>query len=232
VTVATEDLRAHSAQTTTGPEATARAYVDTWNDREYAAIPGLASEGVVMYDPAAPTGGVAGPKGEIHGRDGLRQFIEVLTTAFPDFEITVLDVVGDAETVTFDVRSTMTHEGPLGGFPPTGRRLRVRGASVLCLEAGLVRQHTFYEHGRDGRTARADLSTGARSAPEAPGREGTLVPLSVIRRGRHVTYATGRTGTAMVTGDYRHTYGDRRARGAHPTLAGARRTASGTTGPA
>ena len=125
-------------------EATARAYVSMWNDRDYAAIPRLVSETFVMYDPAAPEAGVSGPKGEVHGREGLRQFMELLTTAFPDFEITVLDMLTDERLAMYEVRLTMTHEGPLGSLPPTGRRVDVRGVSVLRLEDGLVDEHRFH----------------------------------------------------------------------------------------
>ncbi|WP_284010510.1 ester cyclase [Haloarcula pelagica] len=126
------------------PEATARAYVDMWNDREYAAIPQLVADTFVMYDPAAPAKGVAGPKGEVHGRDGLRQFMEVISTAFPDFEITVLDMVSGEDIVMYEVRLTMTHDGPLGGLPPTGREVQIRGVSILHLDAGIIREHRFH----------------------------------------------------------------------------------------
>ena len=124
--------------------AIATAYVQMWNDRDYEAIPRLVSESFVMYDPAVPAAGVAGPKGEAHGRDGLRQFVELLTTAFPDFEVTVLDILSGEDLAMYEVRLTMTHEGPLGGLPPTGRRVDVRGASILRLEDGVVAEHRFH----------------------------------------------------------------------------------------
>jgi steroid delta-isomerase-like uncharacterized protein len=115
-----------------------------WNDRDFAAVPELVSESFVMYDPAAPAARVAGPRGEVHGRAGLRQFVEYVTTAFPDFEITVLDVLAAEELVAYEVRLAMTHEGPLGRLPPTGRRVDIRGASVLRLDDGVVAEHRFY----------------------------------------------------------------------------------------
>jgi steroid delta-isomerase-like uncharacterized protein len=126
------------------PEAVARAYVALWNDRDYEAIPRLVSETFVMYDPAAPADGVPGPKGEVHGRAGLRRFVEFVTTAFPDFHITVLDMLADGDLVTYEVRLTMTHDGPLGSLPPTGRRVELPGASILRLEDGVVSDHRFY----------------------------------------------------------------------------------------
>lgn len=136
--------RADREQSTVEPEATARAYVDMWNDRDYAAIPRLVSDTFVMYDPAAPAEGVPGPKGEVHGREGLRRFMEVITNAFPDFEITVLDMVSDEDIVMYEVQLTMTHDGPLGGLPPTCRQVQIRGASILHLKEGIVREHRFH----------------------------------------------------------------------------------------
>jgi steroid delta-isomerase-like uncharacterized protein len=132
-----------------GPEETAVAYVDMWNERDYSAVPRLVSETFVMYDPAAPAEGVPGPKGEVHGRAGLRQFVEFVTTAFPDFEITILDLLAGEDLVMYEVRLTMTHEGPLGGVPPTGRRVDVRGVSVLRLDGGVVREHRFHANMAD-----------------------------------------------------------------------------------
>ena len=143
--------RAGHVQPATESEATARAYVNMWNDRDYAAISRLVSEDFVMYDPAAPAEGVTGPEGEVHGREGLQQFMEVISNAFPDFEITVLEMISDEDLAMYEVELTMTHDGPLGGLPPTGRRVRIRGASILHLQDGTVREHRF--HTNMGETA-------------------------------------------------------------------------------
>jgi steroid delta-isomerase-like uncharacterized protein len=131
------------------PAAIATAYVSMWNERDDAAIPRLVSETFVMYDPAVPEAGVSGPKGEAHGRAGLGEFMELLTRAFPDFEITVLDMLSGEDLAMYEVRLTMTHEGPLGGLPPTGRQVDVRGVSVLRLEDGLIEEHRFHTNMQD-----------------------------------------------------------------------------------
>ena len=139
--------------TDTDPEATARAYVQLWNDRDYEMIPEVVSETFVMYDPAAPAKGVPGPKGEVHGRTGLRQFMEVITTAFPDFEVTPLDMLTDENVAMYEVQLTMTHDGPLGGLPPTGRRVEIRGASILRFDSGVVQEHRFHTNMDDVKAA-------------------------------------------------------------------------------
>lgn len=120
-----------------------------WNERDYEAIPALVSDTFVMYDPAAPGKGVPGPKGEVHGREGLERFMATLTTAFPDFEVAIVDMVADDSLAMYEVELTMTHEGPLGRLPPTGRRVEVRGASILRVEDGVVQEHRFHTDMRE-----------------------------------------------------------------------------------
>ena len=126
------------------PEEVARAYVTMWNTRDYSAIPHLVSDTYIMYDPAIPAKGVAGPEGEAHGQEGLQQFMELIATAFPDFEIMILEMLADDDLVMYEIRITMTHEGPLGGIPPTGRRVGIQGVSILHLEDGIITEHRVY----------------------------------------------------------------------------------------
>src|SRR2546421_10279688 len=57
------------------------------------------------------------------GRAGLKQIIELLRVAFPDLTAEVVDVVGSGEKMCFRVRYEGTHEGPMLGFPATGRKV-------------------------------------------------------------------------------------------------------------
>lgn len=141
---ATSDSRINRVPDAVAPDELATAYVAMWNERDVAAISDLVSEQFVMYDPAAPAEGVPGPKGEVHGREGLRQFVELLATAFPDFEVTVLDMLAGPDLVMYEVRLTMTHDGPLGSIPPTGHRVDIRGASILRLSDGKIDEHRFH----------------------------------------------------------------------------------------
>jgi steroid delta-isomerase-like uncharacterized protein len=126
------------------PTAVAEAYVKMWNDREYSAVPALVAEEFVMHDPGAPATGIPGPKREIHGRDGLRQFMEGVTTGYPDFRITILDLLAREGVVLYEARLTGTHDGMLFGLPPTGRRVDIRLASKLSIRDGVVDEHRAY----------------------------------------------------------------------------------------
>lgn len=132
------------ATSDTTPTAVVEAYLDIWNERDFDAIPDLVAEEFVLYDPAAPASGIPGPEGEAHGRDGLRQFVQMATTGFPDFEIELFEMAANDGVVMWEGQHGGTHEGAFAGLPPTGREFRTRHASVLRVEDGLVREHRAY----------------------------------------------------------------------------------------
>jgi steroid delta-isomerase-like uncharacterized protein len=132
------------SETKSGGEQLVRTYVDVWNERDYAKLPDLVSESFVMHDPAAPEEGVPGPAAEVHGPDGLKQFIRQLTTGFPDLEVTILDLVSSDELVMYEGEISMTHEGEFDGIPPTGRTAQFREMSKFRVADGAIREHRVY----------------------------------------------------------------------------------------
>ena len=106
------------ARATRDAEGTVRAYVDVWNERDYSKIPEVVSESISVYNPTAPGG-------EVHGRDGLEAFMRGVVAGFPDFHVTVHDVVSNDDLVMYDATLSMTHEGEFDGIPPTGREVEV-----------------------------------------------------------------------------------------------------------
>lgn len=121
-----------------------RSYLDVWNNREYSEIPSFVSETFILHDPAAPEEGVPGPDSEVHGREGLQQFIEMATTGFPDFEIEISDMIVTDKLVMWEGTHGGTHEGEFAGLPPTGHTFRTPHASVVRLNDGLVQEHRAY----------------------------------------------------------------------------------------
>jgi predicted ester cyclase len=57
----------------------------------------------------------------------------------------------------YELELTMTHEGPLGGLPPTGRRVELRGVSVLRIADGAIVEHRFHTNMADA-TAQLGLT--------------------------------------------------------------------------
>ena len=118
-------------------EQLAREYASVWNERKYAKIPDVVSESFEMYDPAAP-GGV------VRGRDGLEQFIRAVVSGFPDFHVTILDMLSSEDRVMYEAEMSMTHEGEFDGVPPTGEEVELRYMGKIKTAGGKVQEHRIY----------------------------------------------------------------------------------------
>ena len=72
---------------------------------------------------------------------GYKERARVLRAAFPDqlFDIQGLFADGDAVVMTW--LWSATHTGDLPGFPVTGKRIRMSGATVYYLEGGRLSGH-------------------------------------------------------------------------------------------
>jgi predicted ester cyclase len=69
------------------------------------------------------------------GPEGCKQVARIFRTAFPDFNMTVEDVVAEDDLVVCRFRQTGTHRGELFGVPATGRGVDF-GEIALCQIAG------------------------------------------------------------------------------------------------
>jgi predicted ester cyclase len=59
---------------------------------------------------------------EIRGRQGMRGFLAGNKVSFPDYREDVEMLVGEGDFVAWRSVGSATHLGPIGPFPPTGRR--------------------------------------------------------------------------------------------------------------
>lgn len=121
-----------------------RSYGNVWNDRNYSKIPDLVSETFVLYDPAVPEHVGSGPAGEAHGPAGLEAFIKWLNAGFPDFQITILELIASDEIVMDEVRFTGTHKGAINGLPPTDRTVGLQLMGKFRIEDEHVTEHRVY----------------------------------------------------------------------------------------
>ena len=122
---------------TTDAERLAMDLIDVWNERQYARIPDVVSESFVMHDPAAPGGAV-------HGADGLETFIRGVVSGFPDFHVSVSDMLSGDDLVMYEATITMTHEGEFDGIPPTGRAVEIGEMSTVRIGDDGVDIHSTY----------------------------------------------------------------------------------------
>ena len=60
--------------------------------------------------------------------------ITMCTTAFPDLQMTIDDLIGEGDIVACRFTTTGTHQGEFMGIPPTGKRISISDYSFNRLE--------------------------------------------------------------------------------------------------
>lgn len=78
------------------------------------------------------------PFGETTGRDAVVETAKTIWTAFPDFAVTLQDVVAEGDTVAVRMTQRGTHEGPLMGIEPTGKAFEIEALGFARLEDGKI----------------------------------------------------------------------------------------------
>jgi len=74
--------------------------------------------------------------GQQQGREGLKDVLAMMRTAFPDIHWTITEMVSEGEKVVSRFHWTGTHRAPFLGIPATGKSVLVNGVVIDRLEAG------------------------------------------------------------------------------------------------
>jgi len=98
-----------------------------WNAHDATAVAAVFAEDAVLRE----IGGL-----EVHGRGAIRDRAAALLSAFPDLRLERIELVIDGERHADRWVMTGTHRGELFGMPPTGKRVRIEGATFSRLGAG------------------------------------------------------------------------------------------------
>ena len=96
-----------------------------WNAHDADAVAAVFAEDAVVREVGSPQ--------EARGRAAVRARAAALLTAFPDFHLERLELVIDGARHADRWVMTATHRGELFGLPPTGRRVRIEGATFTRL---------------------------------------------------------------------------------------------------
>lgn len=84
----------------------------------------------------------------IDGADALRSYLEDRRRAFPDQRFEVICYHHSERAVIAELWMSGTHSGELHGVEPTGKRFRVRMASISEFDGeDLVNQRMYFDHG-------------------------------------------------------------------------------------
>lgn len=75
------------------------------------------------------------------GPEGVKRVASVLRSAFPDFTLTIEDLVVSGDTVWARQRGGGTNLGRFAGRPPTGRKGVIDVIDICRFEAGKMVEH-------------------------------------------------------------------------------------------
>ncbi|HEY1500650.1 MAG TPA: ester cyclase [Acidobacteriaceae bacterium] len=76
--------------------------------------------------------------GQAHGPEGYCTLFAEFRIAFPDFHAAPDTIVADDDSIALAYTMTGTHNGPLMGFPPTGKKMKIRGVQIFKFKEGKV----------------------------------------------------------------------------------------------
>lgn len=105
------------ANSKTGPEQLMYDWVELTNSQDISQIQTVVSESFVWETPGAPD--------TVHGIEAATEVVEMVTGAFPDFELELRDVLVVDDKGMAEVRFTGTHENEFAGIPPTGKEFEL-----------------------------------------------------------------------------------------------------------
>lgn len=75
------------------------------------------------------------------GRESIRWFARVFSTAFPDWQVTLHDLLAEGDKVVGRATMTGTHQGEFMGIPATGKRIEVGLIDIVRIADGRIAEH-------------------------------------------------------------------------------------------
>ena len=110
-----------------------RFYEEVMNAGNVDLVDELCSEDFVEHEETFP--------GVSQNRDGVKDFVRMMRTAFPDLKLTPESVLADDERVMVRFHMTGTHDGEFMGMAPTGRRVDMTGYDEARVVGGRAVEH-------------------------------------------------------------------------------------------
>jgi len=84
----------------------------------------------VLHDPTVPE--------EMRGPEGVKLFVQMYRSAYPDTHITVEDQIAEGDEVVTRWTGRGTHQGELFGIPPSGNQVEVSGITISRFSGGRI----------------------------------------------------------------------------------------------
>jgi steroid delta-isomerase-like uncharacterized protein len=105
-------------------------YVEYWNTANFRGIEDLLCEDFALIE---------SPKFETNkGIDNFKQTVIAYKTAYPDFHLSVDEIVYDKDKIAGIWTITATNTGQ-GDRPPTGKHIKIKGLSIIHFKDGKIK---------------------------------------------------------------------------------------------
>jgi len=104
-----------------------RVFEEVWNQGKLDVIDEIFATDYIFHDPVA---------GDVRGPEGLKKYVSMHRTAFPDLKFTIEDEVAEGDKVVTRWTFTGTHKGELMGIPPTGVQGTISGIVIGRIASG------------------------------------------------------------------------------------------------
>jgi len=94
----------------------------------------------VVDDIYAPdyVGNTAGLLEQTLGPEGVKEFVGLYRSAFPDLHTAIEDIVTEGDKVAYRWTAVGTHQGELLGVPPSNNRVELTGITIERIEGGRI----------------------------------------------------------------------------------------------
>lgn len=109
-----------------------RFYEEVWGNHSLDALDELVTTDAVDHEL---------PPGLPPGREGMKAFLGMFLSAFPDTKMTVEDALAEGDKVATRWSATGTHTGELMGIPATGKQINVTGLDINRISGGKIVEH-------------------------------------------------------------------------------------------
>ena len=102
---------------------------EVWTKGNLAAVDELVATNYVDHTPMP---------GASPDLQGLKQFVTVVTAAFPDWQPTIEDMIAEGDKVVVRFRGRGTHKGEFMGIPPTGKQVAMMAIAIHRIAGGKI----------------------------------------------------------------------------------------------
>ena len=73
-------------------------------------------------------------------REQYQQYLQMMASAFPDSEFTLVDVVAEGDEAAYRASWSGTHQGEIQGIPPTGKKITITSVGLWRIADGKLKE--------------------------------------------------------------------------------------------